>query len=125
MKLFFFLLLFMPSVAVAQDGGTVSETTAQEIFGETMSPYCPGLLLRDCPSGKATELKNEIRNRLNQGESKESVEASLKEQYGTKVQAVPDSSPVGILGWIAPILFILAGGAVFIRWVKKNSSDGE
>lgn len=34
--------------------------TTDEVAGRTMSPFCPGLTLEECPSGEASRLRTEI-----------------------------------------------------------------
>ena len=87
-----------------------------------MSPYCPGKLLSDCPSAKASELKKTIREDLANGKSKESVLANLNDEFGEEtMKSVPDESGFGLLAWSAPFLFLVVGLFFGIRSLFKMS----
>jgi cytochrome c-type biogenesis protein CcmH len=97
-----------------------SEPVAQSIFTTVMSPYCPGKLLSDCPSAKASELKHLIRDELAQGKSKEEVLLKLQDEYGAEtLRAVPEASGFGLLAWLAPILFLVGGLVLGFRVVAN------
>ena len=51
------------------------ETEASRIFNSMMSPYCPGLLIANCPSPGAADLKARVKTQLAAGVSPESVRA--------------------------------------------------
>lgn len=64
------LLLIAPSLALSIELDPNFNKQAHQIFYQTLSPFCPGRLLSDCPSTAATELKDKIRIKLNAGESR-------------------------------------------------------
>lgn len=118
------LLLILPALAFSEPAGDASarEAIAKEIFFEVMSPFCAGRSLHDCPSGSATELKNEIRAALARGEGKEEILNGLVARFGKEVRAVPRFSGVGMLAWIAPLAFLLVGGVVIVIWLRISGS---
>lgn len=63
------------------------DTNAQRLFSQLMSPYCPGLLLADCPSQDAFDLRAEIRARLAAGETPAQVEEALYARFGESIRA--------------------------------------
>jgi cytochrome c-type biogenesis protein CcmH len=94
------------------------DADAMRIYSEVMSPYCPGLLLADCPSTAAFELRAEIRKRLEAGQNAAEIEAWLYEQYGDAIRAVPPARGWGLWLWVLPLMvFVLSLGAVawFVR----------
>lgn len=124
----FGVLLFLPQLAFSEPTGDAKaqEAIAKEIFFEVMSPFCAGRSLHDCPSGSATELKNEIRAALARGESKEEILSGLVARFGNEVRAVPGFSGVGMLAWIAPLAFLLVGSVVIVIWLRVlGSGNGE
>lgn len=100
-----------------------SERAAQEIFGEFMSPFCPGRLLRDCPSGAAHDLKQSIRSDFESGKTKADVEARLVALYGNEVWASPSSEGFGIWAWITPVLFVALGLAALGAWLRVKRTE--
>lgn len=94
---------------------------ANEINSEIMSPFCPGLLLRDCPSEKATELKNQILTKLEKDKlEKKQVISWLEQQFGSKIYSAPQMKGFGIVGWLMPAVFLLLGGFWIYKWTKKD-----
>lgn len=108
--------LFLSSGALADD----IDRASQDIFSSIMSPYCPGLLLSDCPSSKATDLKKLIRSQLEEGRSSTDVLTELERRYGDSIKAMPSFGGVGILLWGAIPLFIFIGLFIWLRVVFKK-----
>lgn len=96
------------------------ETEAAKIFNSTMSPFCPGLLVANCPSPGAADMKEQIRARLAAGVPPDSVRALLRAQYGSQIAAVPPAEGFGLLAWIMPALALFGGGAVVAWWLHRR-----
>lgn len=97
------------------------EKLADEINSTIMSPYCPALLLRDCPSEKAVELKVKILKYIvDNNASKEKVMSWLKAEYGDAINSTPKSQGFGLIGWVAPFIFLIGGGVWLFVWVRKS-----
>jgi cytochrome c-type biogenesis protein CcmH len=94
---------------------------AQAIAGAIMSPFCPGLVLTACPSENARALRVEIRERLEAGEARESIEADLVARFGQGVLADPSSLPGGRIAVLVPAALGLAG-LVSIAWFLRRST---
>lgn len=114
------LLLFCCTQVFAVDLNPVQEKNAAQIFRQTMSPFCPGKLLDDCPSSKAMDLRNNIREQLAQGKSNKDVQAYLVSLYGESVKAAPDAQGFGRLAYIATPIFILIGIIVIGLWLRSQ-----
>jgi cytochrome c-type biogenesis protein CcmH len=100
-------------------------TEAQKIFTSVMSPYCPGLLLADCPSPAAFELRADIRRRLDAGESASDIERDLYRQFGDAIRAVPSPRGWGALLWIAPAIVLALTLAALLWFLGHSRSEGE
>lgn len=88
---------------------------AHELSRELMSPYCPGRTLADCPSPDAGAVRDEIREALRAGESSDSIRARIEERFGARVVGVPTS----LLGWMLPILLLVAGAVVLVLVLRR------
>lgn len=114
--------IFLPLTSYSQSQS--SQDLTNEISSTVMSPYCPGLLLRDCPSEKATALKEQIENKIEAEKlSKEQTISWLESQFGSKIYSSPRMKGFGILGWLAPFLFLAVGGFIVYWWTRKNNSE--
>ena len=60
-------------------------TRAQRLFGDLMSPFCPGLTLATCPSPGADSLRRDIRTRLALGESPRAIRAAYAATWGEEI----------------------------------------
>jgi cytochrome c-type biogenesis protein CcmH len=98
---------------------------AQNIFTTVMSPYCPGLLLADCPSPAAFELRAEIRRRLDAGESAAAVERDLYHRYGEVIRAVPPPAGWGGVLWAAPAAALAISLAALVWFLSRRRVDDE
>lgn len=117
----FCTLFFVPLISVAQVDQAV-EVEAAEIFSSTMSPFCPGRLLNDCPSSAAHDLKVKVKEKLAAGESKEAVFNYLLTLYGDEVRAAPKNEGFGRAAWLATPVFLFVGLyliGIFVRRQKK------
>jgi cytochrome c-type biogenesis protein CcmH/NrfF len=83
---------------------------AQSISRNTMSPFCPGRTLSDCPSGFAAEWREDIRRWTAEGLSAEEIRERLEQRLpeGSELSGAPDSG----LGWGLPVG--LSVGAVLV-----------
>ena len=105
------------SMAVA----VLAQTPAQKastLSGNLMSPFCPGLLLADCQSGRAYELRAEIARRFEAGETAPAIEADLLARFGTVIRATPELRGIGILAWAGPALLAAAALAFVVVVIR-------
>jgi len=126
MRMFQLLLVLLvvglrPETALAQD--TNVETQAQQVFSHVMSPYCPGLLLADCPSPDAFTLRAEVRARLRAGEAPDAIEESLYRKFGDDIRAVPTADGSGLVLWVAPLV-VFAFSLVGLAWYLSMQGTG-
>jgi cytochrome c-type biogenesis protein CcmH len=98
---------------------------AQTIFGNVMSPYCPGLLLADCPSPAAFELRADIIRRLEAGESPSAIERDLYRKFGDAIRAVPPAKGWGRLLWIAPAIGLALSLAALLWFLAHSRTEDE
>lgn len=125
MRKTFLVACLFASLAVASAGWSSPtssdvDRTARSIYGEFMSPYCPGLLLGDCRSDQAALLRDDIRARLAAGESEAEVRQGLEDVYGEKVRAAPAGHGFGLIAWLTPFVVLAAGAGVAMRWIGAN-----
>lgn len=108
----------MITVAIADERSERLDREATSIYQQVFSPFCPGRSLNDCPSSKASELKDELRAKLESGSSAEEILREVFERYGDQYRAVPLFAGVGILVWLAPISFVALGLLIAVRVAK-------
>ena len=98
------------------------EATAAAIARQTMSPFCPGRTLADCPSEYAAEWRRDIRQLLAEGQSPVEVQDELERRAGANLSG----SPARDTSYWIPGAFALLGvgvlGAIFVR-LRKAPPD--
>jgi cytochrome c-type biogenesis protein CcmH len=126
-----------PALALAADVEHVEHVPASEagedlegyvegaarLEGRIMAPCCWTQTIDIHGSEPAYELRREIRKRLKAGESADAIEASFVQRYGSRILAVPDSSPLGGLATGLAIAFGGAGVAGYLmlkRWSRAG-----
>jgi cytochrome c-type biogenesis protein CcmH len=105
------------SSAWAQDQAV--DTKANELYDEVMSPFCPGRTLANCPSPQAAQLRERIKQRVAAGSTDEQIKDELYEVYGEVVLGAPRKEGFGLLAYVLPALFILAGAVVLVSWITS------
>jgi cytochrome c-type biogenesis protein CcmH/NrfF len=121
--IFFVFYLCFIAQAAALDLPPAQESRAQKIFDTVFSPFCPGRLLRDCPTFKATDLKNTIRSSVAAGRSDEEIVADLVNAYGNSIKALPEKHGFGLVAWVAPFLFLLGGLCLLWGWLRRTKGQ--
>jgi cytochrome c-type biogenesis protein CcmH len=87
------------------------QDVANEVAAQVMSPYCPGVTLQDCTSGRANELRDRIVGWAEDGMSERLILARLEDEFGPSIRAAPSSEGAGIVAWILPALALMLGAA--------------
>lgn len=88
-----------------------------------LSPFCPGRLLKDCPSTAATELRNKIGKDIQVGKSDQEILSDLIAQYGESIRAAPLFQGFGITAWVVPMLFIVGGLILGVVWLRRRRAE--
>jgi len=73
-----------------------------------MSPFCPGVTLRDCGSDSAADLRREISKKVAKGATNDEIDAWLVESFGPKVLGAPKGAAL----WMTPLTVAAIGAAV-------------
>ena len=134
------LLLAVVSPALAADDHPSSATDSTQPLPSDLQGYVPGAAYLEgrirAPccwnqtidihgSEKSNELRREIRRRLQAGESKEAIEASIVERYGERILAVPPTSPLKSVAAVLLLALVAAGGGAYAllrRWKSRSQT---
>ncbi len=98
------------------------EDQVSAIARELMCPVCAGQTVAESSSALAVQMRQIIRERLQQGQTKDEIIAYFVAQFGESVLAVPPRRGSGLLLWLAPPVVLLAGLAVLQRYVRRHQS---
>ena len=94
----------------------------EEIISEVRCVQCQNQTIKDSNVQIASDLRREIRRLIGEGKSNAEVYDFLVQRYGEFVLYRPPMSGFTLLLWLAPGVFLLVGGIVVFRVVKKRMS---
>lgn len=121
------LILVVALFIGGQDGGgppTPAER-AEAIAREIRCPTCEGLAVTESAAPASVAVYEEIRRRVDLGESNGEIRAFLVGRYTKDVLLKPEASGVGGLVWALPVvgLILALAGLVlaFRRWGSRSS----
>jgi cytochrome c-type biogenesis protein CcmH/NrfF len=101
---------------------------ASAIFGETWSPFCPGRTLASCTSRAASEWRQDVREWLAKGATREEVMDRLRERRPNfQFETIPNTEGMRYGPWVLGGLFlaILAALGVFHARRSAGPTGGE
>jgi cytochrome c-type biogenesis protein CcmH len=95
----------------------------EAIGGDLRCPVCQGLSIADSHSPTAEAIREDIRRRVDAGESDAAIKAHYVDSYGEWILLRPKASGVGALVWLLPVgaLLLAAGGLAlaFRHWRRR------
>lgn len=125
--------LVIPGIALAgssppQPGAGSSspdlEDQVREIASELRCVVCQNLSVADSPSDLAKEMRNLVRELLQQGKSREEIQAYFVSRYGEFVLLAPPKRGFNLLVWGLPFVAIVVGAwGVYLvarRWTERR-----
>jgi cytochrome c-type biogenesis protein CcmH/NrfF len=119
------LNILICSVCLAEDKTTENKTQQAEglshkVSQSILSPFCPGRALSDCPSSSAMELRRKITDMALNGKSEEEIVSGLYAMYGEEIRAAPKKQGFGLLAWVMPLVFLIAGLIILTTWLSRK-----
>ncbi|HET7433395.1 MAG TPA: cytochrome c-type biogenesis protein CcmH [Thermoanaerobaculia bacterium] len=113
----------VPRGVPVQGAALVRQT--HEIAATLRCPVCQGLSVADSPSEMAVNMKNEVRDMLARGYTREQIESHFVRSYGEFVLLAPKFKGVNALVWILPIAALLLGAFVVRMKLRRLAAAPE
>ena len=108
-------------------GATASpdlEDKVREIASGLRCVVCQNLSVADSPSDLAKEMRNLVRELVQQGKSREEILAYFVSRYGEFVLLSPTKRGFNLLVWVLPFLAVVVGACgvylVARRWTERR-----
>ncbi len=95
-----------------------------------MSPGCSYIYtLTNCPSAEAVQMREIVKDKLSNGESKDEILTYFEDIYGPRVLAQPKKKGFYFVAWWFPYflifdVFVLVGLIIYV-WRKRGSAQSE
>lgn|SRR5574337_36812 len=100
------------------------EDRVREVASGLRCVVCQNLSVADSPSDLAKEMRNLVRELLQQGKTPEEIKAYFQSRYGDFVLLEPPKRGFNLLVWGLPFVALLLGaGGVYLvarRWAKRG-----
>ena len=127
------VLVVALAVGVVDDGGPRTPEERARNLAETIAcPACDGQSVAESDAAASRGIRTLIAERIDQGASDDAIRDELVATWGESILLTPDSSGVGGLVWVLPVVALvlaLAGVAyVFWRWrgtATVHASDAD
>lgn len=119
-----------PGVAFAQNNTAplVSDNPALEkrvleVSNELRCLVCQNQTIADSNADLAVDLKNQVRQQLSEGRSKQEILNYMTERYGDFVLYNPPFNTATLMLWVGPFLLMLLGLIVLVRQIKQRKQE--
>jgi cytochrome c-type biogenesis protein CcmH len=127
------VLVVALAAGVVDDGGPSTPEARARSLAETVAcPACDGQSVAESDAAASRGIRTLIAERIEQGASDDAIRDELVATWGESILLTPDSSGVGGLVWVLPVVALvvaLAGVSyVFWRWRRTaavHASDAD
>lgn len=120
-------LLLISTTALAIDTGKAFDDPElqaryEKIIEEVRCLKCQNQTIKDSNAFLADDLRREIRRLLSEGKTNAEIFDFMVERYGEFALYRPRMSGITLLLWIAPGVFLVIGGLIVARVLRKRMS---
>jgi len=98
------------------------EQKARDLMLTIRCVTCQSQSIADSNASMAADLRSEIRTRIKAGEDPEAIRKWLIDRYGDWISYAPSADPILWPLWAAPIVLLLAGGALVASRLKRKGA---
>ena len=120
------MLFGVSSISMAFDIESMPTPEQQKRYDglvhELRCMQCQNQSIADSPVGLAEDLRRDVREQIIAGKSDQEIRDSMVARYGNVILFRPPFKGATAWVWIAPFLFLLFGGFVAVRIVRKRAS---
>ncbi len=122
------MLMLLASTVWAREAAPAADDPALErdvvvIASELRCLVCQNQTLADSNAPLAVDLRNQIREQLQQGKSAREIMAYMVERYGDFVLYRPPMKATTLLLWFGPLLLVVIGMVVMFRRIARRRAD--
>lgn len=104
-------------------GHTSLDSHVQHIAAQIKCPTCQGLSAAESDAAASKAIRDEIRARLQQGQTDSQIKSYLVSRFGQDILLKPEASGIGGLVWALPVVAVVCGAAglafAFVKWRSR------
>jgi cytochrome c-type biogenesis protein CcmH len=83
---------------------------------------CPHLVVTACGCSTADQIKADIQQMIDQGQTEDQILQGYVAKYGQTVLAAPTKSGFNLTAWAVPFIAFFLGAAILFAYLKKQRS---
>jgi cytochrome c-type biogenesis protein CcmH len=122
------LLLTLAGAALAIDTEKAFEDPAlqaryENINRELRCLVCQNQTIADSNATLAQDLRKEVREMIAAGKTDAEIRTFMIDRYGDFVLYRPRMTATNFLLWAAPVLLLLLGGFIGIRYIRRQAAE--
>jgi cytochrome c-type biogenesis protein CcmH len=99
------------------------DTEVMEIANELMCPVCQGQSVAESNSELARDMRGIIRQKLEEGQTREEIIGYFVERYGESILGAPPMRGFNIFLWALPALAFIVGGLIIARLLHSQRNE--
>ena len=88
-----------------------------------MCPVCPGESIDQSQNPLALQMRELVKDKLDQGWSDQQIQDYFVERYGPSVLLAPPRSGVGLVIWIVPPVIVIFAILILIMVIKSMTKN--
>ena len=116
----------MPALAIDYEKAfddPAMQARYEHINRELRCLVCQNQTIADSNATLAQDLRREVREMLVAGKSDDEIRTFMIDRYGDFVLYRPRMTPVNYLLWAAPVLLLLLGTFLGLRFIRKHAAQ--
>lgn len=120
------VLVVALAVGATRTRGPASTQDRVTAISKTIKcPTCRGESVADSNALTSREIRADIADRVEAGQSDDEIRAAYVSVYGADVQLTPSSSGVAGLVWAIPVVVVVLAGAGLVVVFRRWKAEGE
>lgn len=124
-------LLLVPVVVGAlfvgaggRDGSPSAAGRTARLSADVRCPTCEGLSAAESGTPAAVAVRQEIRRRVDAGETDAEIRAFLVSRYGKDIILTPEGTGVAALVWVLPVMAVVLGAGGLAYTFRRRRAEG-
>lgn len=109
---------------VADGGATTNADRTFAISRSVLCPQCTGQSVAESDVAIAREIRADIAQRVDRGESDDAIRQVYVDRYGPQILLTPPSSGLSGLVWVIPVVGVAAAVAVLTYALRRPDTTG-
>lgn len=119
-----FMLVSWGWTVFAQDSDEI-EDRVRSISHQLRCPTCQSMSVKESDAGLSQNMKDKIREMLQEGMSEEEILRFFEDRYGEWILRSPKKQGFNLVLWLAPLVLLIIASLILVRTLLKRSRPAE